>query len=93
MLMSDDLKGLSVADVLDLLKQGKIGHRLAHEYFGYDRYDDLVQSMHAIGRIMPGHRPLRIAPETLELFRQIKRKSSAEPLTPPALPSLKARRK
>jgi hypothetical protein len=74
MLSSDDLKGLAVADVLDLLEQHKIGHRLALDYFGYERYDDLVETMHANGRTMPGHQPMRIAPETLDLVRQITRK-------------------
>ena len=66
-----DLQGLSVAEVLDLLEQHKIGHRLALEYFGYERYHDLVETMLANGRIMPGHQPMRIAPETLALLRQI----------------------
>jgi hypothetical protein len=77
MMDSEDLVGLSVADVLDLLEDHKIGHRLAMEYFGYDHYNDLVATMHANGRIMPGHQPMRIAPETLELFRQITRKPDA----------------
>ncbi len=68
-----DLAGLSVADVLDLLEEHKIGHRLAMGYFGYERYDDLVDTMHANGRIMPGHQRMRIAPETLELIRQATR--------------------
>ena len=71
MLDSDDLKGLSVADVLNLLEQHKIGHRLALEYFGFERYDELVETMHANGRIMPGHQPMRIAPETLAIIRDI----------------------
>jgi hypothetical protein len=74
MLDSEDLKGLSVDDVLDLLERHKIGHRLAMEYFGYERYDDLVQTMHANGRIMPGHQPMRIAPETMAIVRRIVRK-------------------
>lgn len=71
---SEELKGLSVADVLDLLEAGKIGHRLAMEYFGYDRYADLVATMHANARTMPGHQPMRIAPETLALVRRITRR-------------------
>lgn len=71
MLDSDDLKGLSVADVLDLLEEHKIGHRLALAYFGFERYQDLVETMHANGRVMPGHQMMKIAPETLELVRQI----------------------
>ena len=67
----NDLKGLSVADVLDLLEDHKIGHRLAMDYFGYDKYDDLVDTMHANGRIMPGHQPMRIAPETMANIRMV----------------------
>ena len=74
MLTRHDLKGLSVADVLDLLEDHKIGHRLAMEYFGYTKYEDLVDTMHANARTMPGHQPMRIAPETLDLIRQITRK-------------------
>ena len=73
MLDKDDLAGLAVADVLDLLEAGKLGHRLAMEYFGFERYADLVETMHANARTMPGHRPMHIAPETLELIRQITR--------------------
>lgn len=79
MMTRDDLAGLSVADVLDLLEQHKIGHRLALEYFGYDRYEDLVATMHANGRTMPGHQPMRIAPETLELMRQITTNAATVP--------------
>lgn len=72
-----DLKGLSVADVLDLLEDHKIGHRLAMDYFGYTRYGDLVDTMHANGRIMPGHQRMRIAPETRALLARIIRKPGA----------------
>jgi hypothetical protein len=73
MLSRDDLKGLSVADVLDLLEQHKIGHRLAMDYFGYSTYADLVDTMHANGRTMPGHQPMRIAPETMAIIKRIVR--------------------
>ena len=73
MLTRDDLKGLSVADVMDLLEQHKIGHRLAMDYFGYTKYDDLVDTMHANARTMPGHQPMRIAPETQAIIKRITR--------------------
>ena len=76
MLGDDDLKGLSVADVLDLLEAGKIGHQRAMDYFGYESYSDLVETMHANARTMPGHQPMRIAPETIALIRQIIRQPS-----------------
>jgi hypothetical protein len=77
MLSRDDLKGLAVADVLDLLEQHKIGQRLAMEYFGYTKYDDLLDTMHANARTMPGHQPMRIAPETMAIIKRIVR-----PVTP-----------
>ena len=73
MLDDDDLKGLGVADVLDLLEAGRIGHQRGLDYFGYTSYDELVSTMHANGRTMPGHQPMRIAPQTLELIRSITR--------------------
>ena len=75
MLSRDDLKGRSVADVLDLLEQHKIGHRLAMDYFGYTQYDDHVDTMHANSRTMPGHQPMRIAPETMSIIRRVTRRS------------------
>ena len=75
MLDRHDLTGLAVADVLDLLEEHKIGHRLAMEYFGYTKYGDLVETMHANGRTMPGHQPMRISPETLDLIRRITHKA------------------
>ena len=78
-----DLKGLSVDDVLELLEQHKIGHRLAMEYFGYQRHADLVATMHANGRTMPGHQPMRIAPETLALIKQITRPAPGAKLKQP----------
>ncbi len=78
MLTRDDLKGLSVADVLDLLEQHKIGHRLAMDYFGYSTYGDLVDTMHANGRTMPGHQPMHIAPETMAIIRRIVRPVATE---------------
>ncbi|MGH7121824.1 MAG: hypothetical protein ACREFP_23000, partial [Acetobacteraceae bacterium] len=34
-------------------------------------YDGLVEIMHVNGRLMPGHQPMREAPETRALVRQI----------------------
>jgi hypothetical protein len=67
--MNDDLKGCSIADVLDRLEKGKIGHRAAMEWFNVSSYADLVEIMH--GRLMPGHQPMKVSPETRALVRSI----------------------
>ena len=36
-----------------------------------ESYDALVEIMHVNGRLMPGHQPMRVAPETRELVRRI----------------------
>lgn len=69
--MNEDLKGSSLADVLEKLEKGKIGHRAAMEWLNVKSYDDLVEVMHVNGRLMPGHQPMRVAPETRALVRRI----------------------
>jgi len=69
--MNEDLKGNSLADVLEKLEKGKIGHRAAMEWLNVKSYDAPVEIMHANGRLMPGHQPMRVAPETRELVRRI----------------------
>jgi len=77
--MNEDLKGCSVADVLEKLEKGKIGHSAAMAWFNVESYNDLVEIMHANGRLMPGHQPMRVSPETRALVRSIFR-----PLPKPA---------
>lgn len=69
--MNDDLEGLSLADVLAKLEKGKIGHRAAMTWLNVASYDDLVEIMHVNGRLMPGHQPMRVAPDTRALVRSI----------------------
>jgi hypothetical protein len=69
--MNEDLKGCSAADVLERLEQGKIGHRAAMEWFNLYSYGDLVDVMHSNGRLMPGHQPMKVSPETRALVRSI----------------------
>ena len=69
--MNADLKGCSLADVLEKLEKGKIGHRAAMEWLNVESYDALVEVMHVNGRLMPGHQPMRVAPETRALVRRI----------------------
>jgi hypothetical protein len=69
--MNEDLKGASLADVLEKLAQGKIGHRAAMQWLNVESYDALVEIMHANGRLMLGHQPMRVDPETRALVRRI----------------------
>jgi hypothetical protein len=73
--MNEDLKGKSLADVLEALEKGNIGHRAAMEWLNVKSYDALVEIMHTNGRLMPGHQPMRVAPETRELVRRILRRA------------------
>ena len=80
--MNEDLKGCSLADVLERLEKGRMGHRAAMEWLGVESYDRLVDIMHANGRLMPGHQPMRVSSETCALLRRIFRPAAAsEPNT------------
>jgi hypothetical protein len=69
--MNDDLAGLSLADVLARLKKGKIGHAAAMAWLNVGSYNERVEIMHANGRLMPGHQPMRVSAETRALVRSI----------------------
>ena len=71
--MMDDLKGCSLADVLEKLEKGKIGHRAAMDWLHIDSIEELVETMHVNGRLMPGHQPMRVDPATSDLVRSITR--------------------
>ena len=71
--MMDDLRGCSLADVLERLEKGKIGHSAAMQWLNVDSLDELVEIRHANGRLMPGHQPMPVSPETRELVRRITR--------------------
>ena len=71
--MNEDLEGCTLADVLEKLEKGKIGHRAAMEWLNIESQNELVEIMHANGRLMPGHQPMRVAPETRALVRPISR--------------------
>ena len=68
--MNQELKGCSLAEVLEKLEMGRIGHRAAMEWLNVRSYNALVEIVHA-GRLMPGHQPMRVAPETRALLRRI----------------------
>jgi hypothetical protein len=69
--MNEELKGCSLADVLEKLEKGKIGHRAAMDWLDVTTYDALVEIMHINGRLMPGHQPMRVSAETRALVRAI----------------------
>jgi hypothetical protein len=68
------------------LEKGKIGHRAAMQWLNVKSYDALMEIMYVNGKLMPGHQPMRVDPETSALVRRIFR-----PAAPPKLPSGYAR--
>jgi hypothetical protein len=74
--MNETLRGCSLADVLERLEKGEIGHGAAMEWLNIESQNELVEIMHANGRLMPGHQPMRIAPETRALVRAITRSAA-----------------
>ena len=73
MTAADPLAGCSLAEVLAKLERGRIGHRAAMAWLNIDSYPALVEIMHANGRRMPGHRPMRLSAETEALLRAVTR--------------------
>lgn len=71
MLDRDDLRGLTVAEVLETLEKGKVGYGAVMDYLRIDKLTELVEIMHFNGRQMPGHKPMTIRRETLDLLKQI----------------------
>lgn len=71
--MNEDLRGCSLADVLEKLEKGKIGHRAAMSWLNIESQDELVEIMHTNRRLMPGHQPMRVSHDTRELVRSISR--------------------
>ena len=67
----DELKGCPLANVLEKLEKGRIGHRTAMAWLNVKSYDERVEIMHTNGRLMPGHQSMRISPETQALVRSI----------------------
>lgn len=74
--MNEDLKGSSLADVLEKLEKGKIGHRAAMDWLNVKSYDDLVDGMsrsllNFVGRALPGSEVTRpwISPQSEDAWR------------------------
>lgn len=73
-----ELRGLGLPKVLEMLEKGKVGHNAVMDYLNIDSYYRLVDIMHANGRQLPGHRPMPIRRETLELLKRITRPRPAK---------------
>jgi hypothetical protein len=70
---------MTLAEMLDKLERGRIGHSEAMRWLGVNSYNELVEIVHYNGRQMPGHRPTPVPPETRTLLRQITRRSARTP--------------
>lgn len=46
------------------------------QWLNIDSQNELVEIMHVNGRLMPGHQPMRVSPETRALVRSITRPSA-----------------
>jgi hypothetical protein len=68
---------MTLAEMLEKLERGRIGHAEAMRWLGVDSHNELVEIVHYNGRQMPGHRPTPVPPETRTLLRQITRRPRA----------------
>ena len=71
MLDRDDLRGMSLAQLLAQIEKGRVGYTDAMDWLHIESLNELVEIMHLNGRSMPGHRPMRISKETKALLKQI----------------------
>jgi hypothetical protein len=62
---------MTLAEMLDKLERGRIGHSEAMRWLGVDSYAALVEIVHANGRQMPGHRAKPITDETRAVLRLV----------------------
>ena len=69
MLTHHDLDGIGLPRVVEMLEKGKVGHGAVMDYLYITSIHELVRIMHANGRQMPGHRPMPIRQETLDLLK------------------------
>jgi hypothetical protein len=90
--MMQDLKGCSLADVLEKLEKGKIGHRAAMDWLNIESLNELVEIMHANGRLMPGHQPVPVSAATRALVRAITRPLPSGLKKEPRRPKVKSTR-
>jgi hypothetical protein len=64
---------MTLAELLDKLERGRIGHSEAMRWLGVDSYAALVEIVHANGRQMSGHRAAPVPAETRALLRLVTR--------------------
>ncbi len=62
---------MTLADMLDKLERGLVGHSEAMRWLGVDSYAALVEIVHANGRQMPGHRAGPVPADTRALLRLV----------------------
>jgi hypothetical protein len=70
---------MTLAEMLDKLERGRIGHSAAMRWLAVNSYNELVEIVHYNGRQMPGHRPAPVPPETRSVLRQITRRLPRAP--------------
>ena len=59
-------------------REGKMrDFRAAMAWLNIESLNDLLEIMHVNGRLMPGHQPMRVSPETRALVRAIWRPAAA----------------
>ena len=68
---------MTLADMVEQLERGRIGHSEAMRWLGVDSYGALVEVVHANGRQMPGHRAGPVTAETRALLRSVARPARA----------------
>lgn len=68
---------MTLAEMLNKLERGKIGHTEAMQWLGIDSYNALVEIVHMNGWQMPGHRAMPITPETRALLRLVTKPATA----------------
>jgi len=62
---------MTLAEMMDKLERGRIGHRGAMEWLGVESYNELVEVMYLNGRQMPGHRAHPVSEETMRVLRLV----------------------
>jgi hypothetical protein len=60
---------MTLADLLDRIERGQIGHTAAMKWLGVESINELVAIVHANGRQMWGHRAMVVSQETRAVLR------------------------
>jgi hypothetical protein len=58
----------TVAEVIDAVANGRIGHREAMQKLHLESYGELIETMHANGRRLWAHKPTKPDPKTLDIL-------------------------